>query len=265
MHLPDWACHDEDYAPQRDREAFLSRSLLRVMGVLASLRAQGRRCSRVPAAAALMLLGAWIVITAFAQAGVVLLVELATILVCLACLDGTAIRRILGGALGAAAASLLLVLPALVVGMGGARVLLLPCKTFLTMTAVLLFAAIVPWHAATRALERFHVPEIVIFLLDTTLRSIYLLGTEARAMLTALELRSVGRNRRKRRALGGILGSLFLRSQRLSQETYEAMTCRCFTGAYGTQQGAADAGKPSNAPVASEGTNPMEETKGSRA
>lgn len=232
MNLPDWACRDKDYTPQRDREAFLSRSLLRVMSLLAAFRAQGRRKGRVPARAALVLLVLWILVTAFAQTGVVLLVELAIALVGLACFDGSAIRRMLGAALGATFASLVLVLPAALIGMGGGRVLLLPCKTFLTMTAVLMFASVVPWHAATRALARFRVPEVVIFLLDTTLRGIYILGTQAREMLTALGLRSVGRNRRKHRAFGGILGSLFLRSQRLSQETYEAMTCRCFTGEY---------------------------------
>lgn len=232
MHLPDWVCHDEEYTPQRDREAFLTRSLLRVMSLLAALRAQGRRASRVPAVVALPLLFLWILITSLVQVRGILLAELAAELVLLAMLDGRTIRRILGAALGAAVFSALIVLPAVLLSAGGSRAWLLPCKTFLTMTAVMMFATVVPWHDVTRALARFHVPETVIFLLDTTLRSIYLLGVEAGAMLTALQLRSIGRNRRKHRALGGILGNLFLRSERLSRETYEAMVCRCFTGTY---------------------------------
>ena len=85
-------------------------------------------------------------------------------------------------------------------------------------------------------------PQTVIFLLDTTLRGIFLLGEEAGALLTALKLRSVGRNRRKQRAAGAVLGTLFLRAQRLSEATYEAMVCRGFTGVYPRARAAAGLG-----------------------
>ena len=235
MTYPSWFQHDEDYHPTRDRDAFLSRSLLRVMSILFSLRAQGRRASRVPALWAVLLLVAWILFVVLAQTPLLLLAAMALELVLLATFSGAAIRRILGGSLAAALFSLLLVLPALVLSMGGGRAGLLPWKSFLTMAGVMMLAESLQWHDVTRALARLHVPETVIALFDTTLRAIYLLGEEAGTMLTALKLRSIGRNPHKSRAMGGVLGSLFLRSQHLSQATYEAMLCRGFVGTYGPQ------------------------------
>ena len=203
MKFPTWARHDEDYHPSRDRDAFLSRSLLRVMDILFSLRAQGRRTSRIPALGALLLLFAWILFIVLAQTTTLLFIATAVALAVLAVFSGRAIRRVLGGAFAAALFSLLLVLPAFFLSAGGWRALLLPWKSFLTMAGVMMLAESLMWHDVTRALARLHVPETVIFLLDTMLRSLYMLGVEAGRLLLALKLRSIGRNRQKSRAMGG--------------------------------------------------------------
>ena len=51
-------------------------------------------------------------------------------------------------------------------------------------------------------------------------------------MLTALKLRSIGHNPHKGRALSGVLGVMFLRSREMSEEMYQAMVCRGYTGEY---------------------------------
>lgn len=236
MELPNWALQEETYQPDRDRDAFLSRSLLRILAVVLSLRAQGRgQTKKRHAGAALLFLFFWLLLTVTAQNTLVLLTELAVTLVYLVFCDGRTIRRVLATGCAAALFSLLLVLPALFFG-SGVRVLLLPVKTFLTMCAGSILAERYAWHALTAALAAAHLPQIAIFLLDTTLRSILLLGEQAEQMLTALKLRSVGHNHRKGRAVSGVLGALFLRSRAMSEEMAEAMTCRCFTGTYGRQK-----------------------------
>lgn len=230
MRLPAWACTEEIYQPTKDRDAFLSRSFLRIMQVLAALRLGGERHIAWPASGLLALLFCWLLLTASAAGLPFLGCQLALLLAALMLCDGRCIRRVLGAALSAAAVSLLLAVPAVL--LGTTRALLLPVKSFLSLGAVLLVTERVPWHALTGALASLHVPQTVIFLLDTTLRSIFLLGEEAGALLTALKMRSVGRNRRKGRAAGAVLGTLFLRSRALSEQTYEAMVCRGFTGEY---------------------------------
>jgi cobalt/nickel transport system permease protein len=69
------------------------------------------------------------------------------------------------------------------------------------------------WHELTGALRTFRVPSLVIFILDTTLRYIVILGQEASDLLTALKLRSVGHNPDKKAAMSGVSGILLQKSQ----------------------------------------------------
>ncbi|MCR5756541.1 MAG: energy-coupling factor transporter transmembrane protein EcfT [Selenomonas sp.] len=233
MDLPEWVQTEEVYQPDRDRDYFISRSLLRVLAVLLSIRQQAyvkmRHC--FSAVGVLGFLLGWLLLCVAAHTTAFLCCQLALVLVLSCFLSGRAIRQILQGAMVAMFFSLLLVLPALWLGSGG-TVLLLPFKTFLTVSSLALLRQYLPWNKLTQALCFFRVPQEVIFILDTTLRYVALLGEMAGDMLIALKLRSVGRNQRKQQALGSILGRLFLRSQEMSQAMYEAMVCRGFTGEY---------------------------------
>lgn len=150
-------------------------------------------------------------------------------LLLLAFLPGKLLRQDILGALAAGVFCLLLILPALLFW-GAGPVMLLPLKTFLCVTALNLLQQHFSWHELTAALRRFYLPAEVIFILDTTLRYLVLLGDQASLLLTSLKLRSVGHNPKKHKAMAGIMGIVMQRSQRLSLEMAEAMRCRCFTG-----------------------------------
>lgn len=233
MNLPEWAKHEEAYRPNRDRDYFISRSLLRVMAVLSAVRRQARMAMRkeISAAGALCFLLGWLLLCAASHTSAFLVCQFALETVVLCFLPGQSSRWILQSAVLATSFSLLLVLPAFLMG-SGALVMLLPFKTFLTVTALGIFHGFLPWNQLTRGLRLFHVPQTVIFILDTTLRFVALLGVSAEDMLIALKMRSIGYNAQKQRALGGILGMLFLRAKDLSEAMYEAMVCRGFTGEY---------------------------------
>jgi cobalt/nickel transport system permease protein len=88
------------------------------------------------------------------------------------------------------------------------------------------------WNHITGALRKLHIPGIFIFTLDMTLKYIVLLGTFTGDILTALRLRSVGKNNKKYQSVGGVMGITFIRGAEMSQEMYEAMRCRGFTDDY---------------------------------
>lgn len=232
LHLPAWALQDEDYHPGRDRDAFISRSLVRIVAVLSALRRQGCLGGRgLPAVPTLLATVLLVVMVVASHTATFLWTVFALVCVLLALLPGQTLRRVLAAAVMAALFSALLVVPSLFLG-NSRYVLLLPCKTFLTVTLLLVLREKVSWHALTGALRVLHLPSLVIFLLDTALRYIRILGEEAESLLTALTLRSVGRNRQKGATLGGVAGILFQKSQHHAQELYEAMVCRGFTGDY---------------------------------
>ncbi len=232
MKLPEWAVREEIYNPGRDRDYFISRSLLRLVSILTSLRSQGLRPARaVGAAPALLAVVLVIVLIVLARTTAFLWAILAGELVLLCFHRGRQLRQILGAALAAALFCAVIVAPSFFLG-NGRYAFLLPCKTFLTVTALMLLQENLAWHELTGALRTFHIPSLVIFILDTTLRYIAILGQEASELLTALKLRSVGHNPDKQAAMSGVAGVMLQKSQRLSQDMYEAMRCRCFTGEY---------------------------------
>ncbi|SHK66444.1 cobalt/nickel transport system permease protein [Selenomonas ruminantium] len=235
MNLPLWARNEETYTPSRDRDYFISRSLLRVLTVVLALRRQGRSRSFLTAPGMLAFLAVFLLLTVMARTLTFLSCQLALELVILCLLPGKSVGRILGSALLAALFSALLVSPALLLG-SGLQVFLLPAKSLLTVMAVGIVTELLPWHELTGALRFFRLPQELVFILDTTLRNILLLGQMAEHLLTALKLRSVGYNRHKARALSGVLGVLFLHAQHLSMQMYEAMVCRGFTGEYPPMQ-----------------------------
>ena len=203
------------------------------MAVLSAVRRQARIAIRkeIPAAGTLCFLLGWLLLCVASHTSAFLICQLALESVVLCFLTGQSSRWILQSSILAAAFSLLLVLPAFLLG-SGVLVMLIPFKTFLTVTALGILQEFLPWNQLTRGLRFFHVPQTVIFILDTTLRYVALLGASAEDMLIALKMRSIGYNAKKHKALGGILGMLFLRSKEMSEAMYEAMVCRGFTGEY---------------------------------
>ncbi|MBR3722003.1 MAG: energy-coupling factor transporter transmembrane protein EcfT [Selenomonadaceae bacterium] len=233
MILPDWVLRDENYEPKEDRDDFISRSLLRIMGALSTLHAQGVRNppQYVSAVFSMGLSLLVVILTAASHGGAFLLSVLALELVVMCFQDGKTILILLRRGFFAAGFSFILILPAFLLG-SGLTVLLIPAKTFLSVTAMSLLTLFFPWHRLTAALSFFKTPAIAIFILDTALRYIFLLGRESKQLLDALSLRSVGKNTNKGRAMAGVLGATFLRSGEMSKEMYQAMRCRCFTGEY---------------------------------
>lgn len=234
MQLPDWLKTEEQYTPDKDRDHFISRSFLRIAGLLSRYDGQPPDIPSwllpSPVASLLFLLLLILLCVTSSQAYFLHSVA-ALLLVFLALQDGRLIRQLLFPALAAAFFSFLILLPAICFT-ANPLTLLLPCKTLLTVLASGIFARLYPWNVITSAISWFHVPQSLIFILDTALRYIYLLGNLSRDALTALKLRSVGHNPQKSRAMAGILGNLFLKSQDMALEMHQAMACRGFTGAY---------------------------------
>ena len=231
MELPVWAQKAEKYSPRDDRDFFISHSLLTLLPILSGLRASSGRRAPVDALSALTVLLVLIILTVSTRSTFFLWALLAGELVFLAVMPAELLKKILKASLSAAFFCALIVAPSFFLG-NGRHMVLLPAKTFLTVTALSLLQENFPWNEITSALHRLHVPSLIVFILDTTLRYIVLLGDTAATLLTALKLRSVGKNPDKAKAMGGVMGVVFQKSMKCSKDMYDAMWCRGFTGDY---------------------------------
>lgn len=231
--MPAWALREENYEPANDRDIFISRSILRITGILFALKKNSTKnfTEKFSAAAAFAFTFFFIILCAASHTKEFLFFAAAPELVILNFLGGEEIWRILKKSLAAAFFGGMLILPAFFFGAGN-LIILLPVKTFLTVTALQLVTEFFLWNQITAAMKIFHLPDVVIFILDTTIKYIFLLGRQAQELLTALKLRSVGKNSRKEKSFSGVLGVTFLKSREMSEQMYQAMCCRGFTGEY---------------------------------
>jgi hypothetical protein len=79
--LPEWAKREEKYQAKADRDAFISRSFLRMLGVAGRLREMGARREPVlPSAAAVLFLVFWLIMTALARTGTFLMMQAALVM-----------------------------------------------------------------------------------------------------------------------------------------------------------------------------------------
>lgn len=231
--LPEWALRNENYSPDSDNDYFISRTLLQLMKILRALRYRARknRIEIFSAAGAIFFSVSLIFLCVISRTTNFLFCVLALELILLCLPDGATIFSTVRNSLAAAVFAALFLLPAFFLGNPN-LILILPFKIFLTTTALGLLTIFFTENQLTRALKNFRVPAVMIFILDTTLRYIVLLGEISQDMLTALKIRSVGKNRYKKKSVSGILGTVFLKSKEMSEEMYMAMRCRCFTGEY---------------------------------
>lgn len=88
------------------------------------------------------------------------------------------------------------------------------------------------WSQITGALASAHVSLIFISILNMAYRYIFVISEMAADMIEARSLRTVGKLKTSdnRKFMGHSIAHLFMRSHFLSEEIYDAMTCRGFSG-----------------------------------
>lgn len=238
IELPSWMNKTEQYAPDIDKDGFITKSIQAVLGVLAKLKWNtGKdRCYSASPSLKLCYTILFILLTACSKNYLFSLIMTTGVVLALATYPAALIKQILSGTAGAMLLSVLVLLPAVFIG--NPQILLtIVTKVFISVTLIGILSAGTSWNKLTAGLRAFHIPDLFIFTLDITLKYIAVLGEICMEILISLRLRSVGKNKKKAKAFSGILGISFLKSREMADEMYAAMCCRGFVGEYkGTQK-----------------------------
>lgn len=88
------------------------------------------------------------------------------------------------------------------------------------------------WKEITGAFAYLHLPSVFIFTLESTVHYLVILGRFCNALSEAVWLRTLEKRNWRRSGAGGVIGTAYLKSQRMSQRQYEAMLCRGYQGKY---------------------------------
>ena len=225
----------EDYVPPADGGAFYYRTLKSLGGIMSRLRLESGREGRfsLPAGVKLLLMIALIILVSVTQNDLVIMAVGAVALVRLALMQAEDIGAVVKAVLVAVIMAAVIFAPAVI--MDPARLwnsIRVVAKILISVTLVGIFNRTTQWNHLTAVLRKAHIPGTVIFIIDITFRYIVLLGNLMQELLTAVSLRSVGRNDKKYNSIGGVMGVTFLRGTEMNKEMYEAMQCRGFTDDY---------------------------------
>jgi cobalt/nickel transport system permease protein len=241
--LPGWLAVGQDYQPSPDRDRFIGKNIVKLASLLRRVKVQrgglGIGSTNIldrwmlAVSPALRLCGILVLIVCTTSAANMFYayVMLATVLVMLAFKPGEAIVDILKPAVGAATLAAVIMLPASFLGQtaSGVRIAV---KAFIFVVLLANYSRGYAWNRIIASLRFFHLPSIVVFIFDITLKYIVMLGEVAQGVLESLQLRSVGHNSEKTKSASNVMGVTFLKAKDFSQEMYEAMECRGFTGEY---------------------------------
>lgn len=232
--LPEWLLENENYIPQADKDTFVNKSILSILGVLARIRLQDSSKAakdNVNAVFKVAFTFILVVLLSLSRNYAFVMVINVYMLVILSTMKAKDIVKILKVSFVMAAFTFIILLPAAFWGNSYSSIMI-TSKVFATITAINILSHTTRWNFITAALKRFFIPDLFIFVFDITIKYIVLLGDLTLNMLYALKLRSVGRNKSKYTALSGIAGTMFLTSREMAEEMYHAMECRGFTGEY---------------------------------
>jgi cobalt/nickel transport system permease protein len=230
--LPSWLAQTDPYRPPEDRDRFIDKSLRGISSVLGKIK-ESAATPRPRGSALVRLLFTLEVIVLISVSRNVSFIALGLTaqLIVLSLLPARALWRALSRGLAVGAFALVIGLPAILFSTPP-RAILFTVKIFSAALAAMTFSASTPWAELTRALATLRLPGIFILTLDMAIRYLSLLGDLGLGLLTSLRLRSVGKNPDKTKALGGVAGTLFVRSRECAEESLQAMECRGFCGDY---------------------------------
>lgn len=232
--MPEWLLKSENYAPISDKDTFINKSILSFLKLISKVRAQSdyeKDKLFVSPFFKLVFTLLYIVLLSISQSFTYLYIMITYIMLVLCAMPGKDIIKVLRGSLIATVFTIIILLPTVFFG-NSYSITVIPAKVFATITAVNILSHSTRWDRLIGALKRFHFPDLFIFVVDITIKYIVMLGEFSLEMLYALKLRSVGKNKKKYASLGGVGGTLFIKSREMSEDMYAAMECRGFTGEY---------------------------------
>jgi len=232
--MPEWMQKDEIYSPETDKNSFIEKSILSLLGVISRIKGQETTKNlnyKIDANLKVIFTFLLVLLLSLSSSFSFVIVVNVYILVVLSFLDAEIIIKVFKISIIMAFFTFIMLLPAIIIGSGNSSTLLI-MKVFATVAALNILTRTTRWNDITGALRFFHAPDLFILVLDITIKYILMLGEYALSMLYSLKMRSVGKNRRKYTSLSGIAGTMFIKSREMAEEMYSAMECRGFTGEY---------------------------------
>lgn len=229
--IPSWLTKEENYTAEKSNTSFLQKTLLQIGSTITRFQRVVFKKEKPEAIFFLVFVVVTILCMALSKNMFFTYVILACLIVRLCFLDENSLTYVMHYSIRAFVFSCFILLPALCMGNGKA-LLTVSMKVFISTSLLSLFHLLYSSNEIISCLKMIHIPDIFIFTLDTTFKYIVILSRSCEEILLALKCRIIGRRKEKGSMMTNVAGMTFIRSQQHSQQMYDAMKCRGFTGVY---------------------------------
>ncbi len=231
--IPQWLLENENYTVKKDNDKFVDKSVKQILSTLARFKKSRHNTKTKRINTSLRLFGILllIILTACAKNFYFVYVLSAVCAVLIAVSDADTIKSILKVLLPVELLSAFILLPT-VFSDNPHSLIGVTTRIFVSVTLVMHLNCKTPWSEITSALKFYRIPDIIIFTIDLTIQYISILSDVCFSMLTALKVRTIGKNKDKQKSLSGILGTTFIIAKENAQKTEQAMECRGFDGTF---------------------------------
>lgn len=232
--MPEWLLKQDNYIPPKGKDDFINKSILSLCRVLSKIKLQTQyKTKRFEINSIVKMISSLILIITISLtrnfAFIVTMDVLLLLMVSLLNVDE--IEYIIRMGTIVSIFTFIILVPSMMMGNIN-NSLLIVIKVLSSITTVNILACTTKWNDLVIALKIFLVPDIIIFVIDITIKYIMILGEFSLNMMYSLKIRSVGKSKNKNASISGIIGTMFIKSKEMAEDMYGAMECRGFTGEY---------------------------------
>lgn len=235
--VPDWLTAKDNYSPKEEKNLYVEKSIFSLIKIISIIRQDKNREKLVysinPTLKVISII-VMILCVVISRSFIYLFIVDIYVLINLFLMEKKARKRIFLRSLIFPIITLIALVPSMYYG-NIHNSLLLFQKLIITILLMNLLSHSTKWSEISKSLKVLFVPDIFIWIMDITIKYIVLLGEHSINLLYALKLRAIGKTSNKYTSLTGIMGNLFIKSYKMSEEMFHAMECRGFTGEYTTK------------------------------
>lgn len=235
--VPEWLSKKDDYIPREEKNLYIEKSifsLIKIISIIRNNKNQDRLVYSINPTLKVISVIVMILCVSISRSSIYLLIIDIYVLINLFLMEKKLRKRILFKSFIFPLVTLIALIPSMLYG-NIYNSLLLFQKLIITILLMNLLSHNTKWSEISKSLKLLFIPDIFIWIMDITIKYIVLLGEHSINLLYALKLRSIGITANKYNSLTGIMGNLFIKSYKISEEMFHAMECRGFVGEYTTK------------------------------
>lgn len=232
--VPQWLSAKDNYIPKEEKNLYIEKSifsLIKIVSIIRHNKNQDKLVYSINPTLKIISIIIMILCVAISRSFIYLWTVDVYVIINIVLLEKKSRKRILLNSFMFPLITLIALIPAMLHG-NIHNSLLLFQKLIITILLMNLLSHNTKWSEISKSLKLLFVPDIFIWIMDISIKYIVLLGEYSINLLYALKLRSIGVTSNKYRSLTAIMGNLFIKSYKISEDMFHAMECRGFTGEY---------------------------------